>query len=142
MADSDSVDKRVEGESYDISEVPGDEGASGGQHVGLSDENDCLDDELYGTASKQKVGEPSFETTIDDGDEIIDNTAKITMNKCTQTYIPKSRGRSGQTADRRRDVPQRQSNSRQQQEEPNNWRNKNRSFNRGPPRRGMQPSFY
>jgi len=80
MADSYSVDKKVEGESYDIWEVPGDEGACGGQHVGLSDEDDYLDDDLYGTALKQKVEEPSFETIIDDVDELIDNTANQTMN--------------------------------------------------------------
>jgi len=100
MADSDSVDKRVEGNLYAILEVPGEEGACGGQSVEHSDEDNYLDDELYETASKQKVGEPTFETIIDDVDELIDDTAELTMNKSTQTYVHKWRGRSGQTEGR------------------------------------------
>jgi len=72
-----------------FSEVHVQEGACGGQSVELSDEDDYLGaEEHYVTASKQKVGEPSFVTNIDDIAEFnIDDTTELTMNKSTQTCV-------------------------------------------------------
>jgi len=83
----------------DISEVHVQGEACGGQSADLSDGGgDYLEtEEQHVTASKQKVGVPTFESLeFDDIDELnIDDTNETTRNKSTQTCIPKWKPREG-----------------------------------------------